>query len=96
MTMTRDERGISNHRSGGQLQYEYDYAERLVAVNDLSGGLTTPVASFAYDALGRRVSKRRTSRAFRRLLRRGDDVCDGGAGAVWRRMGTGVGPRVSS
>jgi YD repeat-containing protein len=56
---TFDENGNLNGRlsSAGQLQFQYDYASRLVAVNDLSGGFPSPIATFAYDALGRRVSK---------------------------------------
>jgi YD repeat-containing protein len=54
-----DENGNLNSRSSsaGQLQFQYDYANRLVAVNDLSGGFPSPLATFAYDALGRRISK---------------------------------------
>lgn len=39
--------------------YQYDYAGRLVQVQALDSGLGTlaPVASYAYDALGRRISK---------------------------------------
>jgi YD repeat-containing protein len=54
-----DENGNLAGRSSaaGQLQFQYDYADHLVAVNDLSGGLPSPLATFAYDALGRRISK---------------------------------------
>jgi YD repeat-containing protein len=47
----------SRNSATGELQYQYDYAGRLVAVKALTGGLPAPVASFSYDALGRRVSK---------------------------------------
>ena len=40
-----------------QLQYVYDYADRLVAVSDLSGGLQAQIVTYAYDALGRRIGK---------------------------------------
>ncbi|GEM_PF-2156334 len=43
--------------SVGQLSYVYDYADRLAEVIDFSTGLAVPVASFTYDALGRRISK---------------------------------------
>ncbi|MFC1678047.1 RHS repeat domain-containing protein, partial [Planctomycetota bacterium] len=36
-------------------EYEYDYENRIVEVNDVSG---TRVAEFSYDALGRRVEKK--------------------------------------
>lgn len=41
----------------GALQYVYDYADRLVAVNDLGSGAPSPVATYAYDALGRRIGR---------------------------------------
>jgi YD repeat-containing protein len=42
----------------GQTTYFYDYANRLVEVDRMDGtGTTAPVASFSYDALGRRISK---------------------------------------
>ena len=58
-TQTYDENGnlISRASSAAQLQYQYDYADRLVAVNDLSSGMPEPLLSFTYDALGRRISK---------------------------------------
>jgi YD repeat-containing protein len=37
--------------------YHYDYADRLVEVDGLSGGAIGPVATFTYDALGNRISK---------------------------------------
>jgi YD repeat-containing protein len=54
-----DENGnlIGRFSAATQLQYQYDYANRLVVVNDLSTGLLSPVVSFTYDALGRRISK---------------------------------------
>ncbi len=39
----------------GATQYVYDYANRLVAVNDPATG--APVATYMYDALGRRIAK---------------------------------------
>lgn len=38
----------------GGMQFVYDYANRLVAVNDLGTG--APVAAYVYDALGRRIA----------------------------------------
>jgi YD repeat-containing protein len=54
-----DENGnlIMRVTASGQLQYQYDCYNRLVQVNDLSSGSLEPVASYAYDALGRRISK---------------------------------------
>jgi YD repeat-containing protein len=48
---------IGRTTASAQFQYVYDYADRLVAVNDLFTGLSVPVTSFNYDALGRRLSK---------------------------------------
>ena len=48
---------IAKNSSIAQLQYQYDYADRLVEVADLSTGLVVPVVIFRYDALGRRISK---------------------------------------
>ena len=58
-TQTFDENGNLNSRSSasGQLQYQYDYADRLVSVLDLTTGTPQEVASFTYDALGRRIGK---------------------------------------
>ncbi|NOS72427.1 MAG: hypothetical protein HOP33_21210, partial [Verrucomicrobia bacterium] len=55
-----DENGNLVVRAGavGPTFYQYDYADRLVEVAALNGGgLIGPVASFTYDALGRRISK---------------------------------------
>ena len=43
----------------GPVTYQYDYADRLVLVQALDSGTGTlaPVASYAYDALGRRATK---------------------------------------
>jgi YD repeat-containing protein len=42
----------------GPIFFQYDYANRLVLVGALSAeGTLQPVATFAYDALGRRISK---------------------------------------
>ncbi|MFO1514981.1 MAG: hypothetical protein U1F83_19090 [Verrucomicrobiota bacterium] len=56
---TYDDNGnlIGRASAAGQLQYQYDYANRLVAVYDLSGGLPLAQVVYAYDALGRRVGK---------------------------------------
>lgn len=48
---------IGRVTASAQLGYQYDYANRLVAVADVSGGLPAAVASYNYDALGRRISK---------------------------------------
>lgn len=43
---------------GNPTYYQYDYADRLVAVSAVgSDGMPQTVVSFAYDALGRRVGK---------------------------------------
>lgn len=54
-----DENGNLTARgsAAGALQYIHDYADRLVAVNDLGTGMPTPVATYAYDALGRRIGR---------------------------------------
>lgn len=54
-----DENGnlIAKNSTVAQLQYQYDYANRLVAVNDLITGDAAPVASYSYNALGQRISK---------------------------------------
>lgn len=45
-----------NHNTGpANLQHVYDYANRLVAINNLT--TAQPVATYMYDALGRRVRK---------------------------------------
>ena len=56
---TFDDNGslISRSSSGSDLHYHYDYANRLISVEDMSTGLAAPVVSFSYDALGRRISK---------------------------------------
>ncbi|MFM1770404.1 MAG: hypothetical protein RJA22_2933 [Verrucomicrobiota bacterium] len=43
--------------AGGQTAFQYDYANRLVAVLDLSSGAPVPVATYDYDALGRRLRR---------------------------------------
>ncbi|MCL4786374.1 MAG: hypothetical protein KJ070_06200 [Verrucomicrobia bacterium] len=48
---------ISRVRATAHWQFTYDYADRLVAVDDLSGGFPAPLVSYSYDALGQRVSK---------------------------------------
>ncbi|MEK7781066.1 MAG: DUF6531 domain-containing protein [Verrucomicrobiota bacterium] len=54
-----DENGnlIAKNSTVAQLQYQYDFANRLVAVNDLITGDPAPVASYSYNAVGQRVSK---------------------------------------
>jgi YD repeat-containing protein len=52
MTPGYDARG--NMTSDGAKTYEYDWANRLVAVKDLSGSV---IATYRYDALNRLVSK---------------------------------------
>ncbi|MDB6108505.1 MAG: repeat protein, partial [Pedosphaera sp.] len=56
---TYDDNGnlIARHSASQQLEHVYDYADRLVAVNDFTTGLSLPVVSFTYDALGARISK---------------------------------------
>jgi YD repeat-containing protein len=56
---TYDDNGNLTNRSlaTGPVTYQYDYADRLVQVLDYSTGTLSPVASYTYDALGRRVSK---------------------------------------
>lgn len=59
--------GIEQHDHNGNLiavdtafgstRFTYDYANRLVTVERTVGPALAPVASFAYDALGRRISK---------------------------------------
>ena len=65
-TRTYDDNGNLVSRSslatGAVTTYSYDYADRLVAVqsevdNGTGGKTITPVASYTYDALGRRASK---------------------------------------
>lgn len=48
---------IARVAPGAELHYEYDYADRLVSVSELGGGFPVLVASYSYDALGRRISK---------------------------------------
>jgi len=54
---TYDENGNRQiHNTGSaNLQHQYDYANRLVAINNLT--TAQPVATYQYDALGRRVQK---------------------------------------
>lgn len=54
-----DENGnlVGRVTATAQLQYVYDYADRLVAVNDLSGGFPAARAAYSYDPLGRRIGK---------------------------------------
>ena len=48
---------LSRSSSAGLALYAYDYADRLVQVQDTSTGALAPVASYTYDALGRRATK---------------------------------------
>ncbi len=56
-----DENGnlVSRSSAVGPVNYQYDFANRLVQVQalDSSTGALSPVAAYNYDALGRRVSK---------------------------------------
>ncbi len=55
-----DNGNLTNRASvAGPVTYEYDYASRLVRVMGLDSGSGSiePLASYTYDALGRRVSK---------------------------------------
>lgn len=56
---TYDENGNLTSRGSvtGQLLYQYDYADRLVAVLDGSSGLLAPVATYTYGPLGQRLTK---------------------------------------
>lgn len=48
---------VARTTAAAQLQFTYDYADRLVQVADLSGGFPAPIVTYAYDALGRRIGK---------------------------------------
>ncbi len=54
---------VSRGTATGQLFYQYDYADRLVAVTDLASGLPELVCTYSYDALGRQIGKVRLSTA---------------------------------
>ena len=58
---TYDDNGnlVSRGSVAGPVTYQYDYAGRLVQVQalDFNSGALTPVASYAYDALGRRIAR---------------------------------------
>ena len=41
----------------GEFLYTYDYADRLVAVERMEGGVPAPVVNYTYDALGRRITR---------------------------------------
>jgi YD repeat-containing protein len=43
--------------ASGEFLYTYDYADRLVAVERMEGGVPAPVVSYTYDALGRRITR---------------------------------------
>jgi YD repeat-containing protein len=43
--------------AGAELVFQYDYADRLVEVADGQTGVLQPIASYNYDALGRRIRK---------------------------------------
>jgi len=48
---------VSIDSPAGATQFSYDFADRLVLVQRTVGPALVPVASFTYDALGRRISK---------------------------------------
>ena len=48
---------ISIDGPAGATMFTYDYADRLVAVDQSVGPALQPIAEYAYDALGRRISK---------------------------------------
>jgi phage tail-like protein len=48
---------ISVDTAAGSTHFTYDYANRLVSVERSAGPALAPLASFTYDALGRRISK---------------------------------------
>jgi YD repeat-containing protein len=50
---------VSQGSAAGPVTYQYDYTNRLVQVQalDFNTGSLTPVAGYAYDALGRRIAK---------------------------------------
>lgn len=62
-TRTYDDKGNLRGRSSpttGPVSYQYDYADRLVQVQAIdfsSGTAVLTTSTYAYDALGRRVSK---------------------------------------
>ena len=60
-TRTYDDNGnlVSVSSAAGPVVYQYDYANRLVQVQVLDSGTGTlaPAAGYAYDALGRRISR---------------------------------------
>jgi YD repeat-containing protein len=41
----------------GESLYTYDYADRLVAVQRMEGGVPASVVNYTYDALGRRITR---------------------------------------
>jgi YD repeat-containing protein len=41
----------------GEFLYTYDYADRLVAVQRMEGGVPASVVNYTYDALGRRITR---------------------------------------
>jgi YD repeat-containing protein len=59
-TREYDENGnlVAHLTAVGPTFYQYDYADRLVQVNGINGeGFLGPIASYSYDALGRRIRK---------------------------------------
>jgi YD repeat-containing protein len=58
-SQTYDENGnmLSRSSTAQQLMYEYDFADRLVSVADVTSGSAVPVADYAYGPFGERVSK---------------------------------------
>lgn len=56
-TYDRNGNLTSTDAGAGPVVYHYDYADRLVLVQRAAGPAMFDVAAYAYDALGRRVSK---------------------------------------
>ena len=47
----------TNKFTGVETVFKYNATDRLTSIEEISAGQTTPVASYVYDGLGRRVSK---------------------------------------
>jgi RHS repeat-associated protein len=47
----------TNISTGVELEYTWDYRNRLTEVQQVSGGATTTVAQYTYDAMGRRIEE---------------------------------------
>jgi len=74
---------IALNSSAGQVQYFYDFADRLVSVGQLNAsGVMEPLVSYTYDALGRRISKTTyppapSAPVTTQFIHGGDEDCDG-------------------